>query len=195
MRPSLAGLALAAALTAAPAAAPAAAGAQEPAPALAPAPAPARGEEGGTLKLIVYDGKGRLLDRDHFLAFIGRADRKTPPDPDDAGILVASPEGYGAAKPHLEQVGSLLALRWSGPSRVALSLPWPVPDDGFSTVWADKGGSGFSDGDVVYLNEEVALTQYRAFKDEWIKHEKDMTPPSQSPLSSLPTSQLLIWPR
>lgn len=148
-------------------------GAQEPKD-----PAPP-GAGGSSVKLIAYDGGGHAMDLPKFLAFIGRADRKNPPDPAEAGIFAASPEGLAAAKPELKQSGALLTLRWEGLARIALSLPWPVAEDGFSTVWADKGGAGFSDGDVLYLNEEIALAQHRFFKEAWLKHTKDMDPAYQ----------------
>lgn len=130
----------------------------------------------GTIKLIAYDAKGHLLDLNHFLAYIGRADHKDPPDPAKAGIAVTSPDGLAFQKATLAQQGPLLTLSWDKLGRVRLSLPWPVADDGFSTVWIDHDNAGYSDGDVVYLNEEITRTQYRLFKDAWLRHTKDMDP-------------------
>jgi hypothetical protein len=130
----------------------------------------------GTIKLIAYDAKGHLLDLNHFLAYIGRADAKDHPDAAKAGIVVTSPDGLAFQRPTMAQQGPLLTLSWDKLGRVRLSLPWPIVDDGFSTVGIDHDNGGFSDGDVVYLNEEIARTQYRQFKDSWVHHTKDMDP-------------------
>ncbi len=142
--------------------------------ATSPAFAARRSSSGGSIKLVAYDAKGRPMDLPKLLAFIGRADRK---DGDDPGIAVTAPDGMGWAKPRLEQTGSIVTLEWVELPRIILSLPWPVEDDGFSTVAVDREGRGFQDGDVVYLNEEIALSEYRLFKEAWLKHTKDMDPP------------------
>lgn len=134
------------------------------------------GASGGTIKLIAYDDRGKLMNLERFLAFIGRADGPEQPNPAQAPIMVTSPDGDAGAKPQLKQQGELILLSWRDLPRVRLSLPWPVADDGFSTVWLDKGGSGYADGDVVYLNEDIALTQYRYFKDALERHEAEMQP-------------------
>jgi hypothetical protein len=132
--------------------------------------------ESGTIKVMAYDRKGHPLDLNKFLAYIGRADRKDPPDPNASGIVATSPDGLAFQKVTLSQQGPLILMKWDRLGRVRLSLPWPIEDDGVSTVWADHDGQGFADGDVVYLNEEIAKTQYRLFKDAWVRHTKDMDP-------------------
>ncbi len=116
------------------------------------------------------------MDLARFLAFTGRAERREPLDWRQAGIFVSAPDGSGALKPELRQAGPLLLLNWEKLPRAALSLPWPVAGHGFSTVWADKGGLGFPDGEAVYLNEEIALTQHRLFKQAWTRHTKETEP-------------------
>lgn len=149
--------------------------AQSPKPADAPKRKAAFAEGAGALKLIVYDAKGHPLDLKGFLNFAGRADRKDAA-PENAAVVVTSPEGLGYQKARLEQKGPLITLGWEKLGRVRVGLSWPVADDGFSTVWIDHDGEGFSDGDAVYLNEEIARTQYRLFKEAWLRHTKDMDP-------------------
>lgn len=130
-----------------------------------------------SLKLIVYGPQGGVLDLERFLSFIGRADRREGADQKLSGIFVFPPgDPASAQRPALEQKGDLIVLSWEKLPAAALSLPWPVAGDGFSTVWADKGGAGYSDGDAVFLNEELAITQYRLFKESLRKRTTDWSP-------------------
>jgi len=130
-----------------------------------------------SLKLIVYGPQGGVLDLERFLSFIGRADRREGADQKLSGIFVFPPgDPASAQRPALEQKGDLIVLSWEKLSAAALSLPWPVAEDGFSSVWADKGGAGYSDGDAVFLNEELAITQYRLFKESLRKRTSDWSP-------------------
>jgi hypothetical protein len=144
----------------------------------AAAPSPGRlGPARKSIKLVVYGPGGKILKLADFLSFIGRADRSDAAGPEFSGIFVAPFDGSGSAsRPALEQRGELIVLSWEKMPRVSLSLPWPVADDGFSTVWADKNGEGFSDGDAVFLNEEIAITQYRRFRESLRKRTSDWTP-------------------
>ncbi len=134
--------------------------------------APARS---GTLKILAYDASGKVLDVPGLLAVMGRANRGEEPAP--VPIMASPTDGSpGGERPKLSREGSIVLLSWSAPGRVALSLPWPVGGDGYSTVWADHGGRGFGDGDLVYLNEEIALTQYRLFKEALERHTTQGAP-------------------
>lgn len=130
----------------------------------------------GGLILEAYNGEGKPLDARGLLAFIGRADRArggipVPP------VFVASADGMsGFQRGSLEEQDGKTVLSWLGPARVQFSLPWPVPEDGFSTVWADKRGVGYGDGEKLLLNEEIALSQHAAFKEFWDKRTKDWDP-------------------
>jgi hypothetical protein len=129
-----------------------------------------------SMTIAAYDREGRLLDLPGLLRFIGRADRAGGSDPRLSAIMTASPEDTGYAAAVLEQKGDRLTLAWDRHGRIQLSLPWPVADDGFSTVSADKNGEGFSDGETVSLNEEIAITQYRRFKESLRKRTTDWDP-------------------
>jgi len=158
------------------------ASASAPAPAPSEAPAAAASLPGRpgpvrrSLKLFAFGPSGKALKLEELLAFIGRADRAGPPDPQSSGIAVLGQDDVDAAKPRLEQTGELLTLSWERLPRVSLSLPWPVAGDGFSTVWADKNGAGYADGEAVFLNEEIAITQYRRFKESLRARATDWDP-------------------
>jgi hypothetical protein len=132
---------------------------------------------GGTVEVVAYDAQGKRLDLEGLLRFIGRADGQSPPDPAKAAILAASPDRVPApVKPRLRQEGSKILLSWEKLPRACFNLPWPVAEDGFSSVSIDGEGSGFSDGDVLHLNEQIAATQYRLLRDSLRKHLSDMQP-------------------
>lgn len=124
-----------------------------------------------SVKLIVYDNEGRALDLPGFLRMIGRADQTEPADPARAAVAVE-----GAPKPALREENGIILLEWTRAPTAQLSLPWPIEKDGFSTVWADKEGRGFEPGSTVLLNEEIAITQYRLFRDSLRKHQTEMKP-------------------
>lgn len=136
------------------------------------AAAPARA---ATVKLFAFDEKGAPLSLPGLLARLSRADEKKP-DPDRTPFW-AFPldEKNPPSRVKLAQAGPLLTATWEGgPAR--LELVWPVKEDGYSQVAADNGGNGFTDGSAVFLDEEIALTQYRLFKDSWAKRTTDSEP-------------------
>ncbi|MFA6004748.1 MAG: hypothetical protein WC881_11855, partial [Elusimicrobiota bacterium] len=152
------------------------------APALAaeaPDPLPVKTRLGPSLKkarLQAYDRSGRLLDLQGFLALIGRADRPAAADPERSGVAVTPPDERYSARPVLAQEGGQLTLIWDRLPNIHISLPWPVDEDGFSTVWLDKNGDGYADGDVIAVNEEIAITHYRRLKESLRKHVTEWDP-------------------
>jgi hypothetical protein len=133
--------------------------------------APARA---ATVKLFVFDEKGAALGLPGLLARLARADDKKP-DAEKPAFWAFPVDDAPPARVKLAQLGPLVTAAWpGGPAR--LELVWPVKDDGYSQVSADNGGNGFADGAAVFLDEEIALTQYRLFKDSWSKHTRDSQP-------------------
>lgn len=129
-----------------------------------------------TLTVSAYDFKGRLLDEAALAAFIGRADRK-PADPSPADIAAYPIDGMaGFERAKISSTKKRTTIKWSARWPAQLSLVWPIAEDGFSNVWIDKDGSGFTGGESILLNEEIARTQFRIFKEEWIKRTKDWDP-------------------
>jgi hypothetical protein len=124
-----------------------------------------------SVKITAFDASGRALDAARLAAYIGRADKRGGP-----GLWGWSPDGLVGVRPVLSQKGESIVLTWDKIPRLILTLPWPVTEDGFSTVLIDRDGRGLTDGDAIKLNEEVALTQYRHFKESWTAHLKDREP-------------------
>jgi len=124
--------------------------------------APARA---ASIKLFAFDAKGDALDLPGLLARLGRADDRLPRDPDKAAIW-AVPIGAKAepVRVKLAQTGKLVTASWPG-GPAALHLVWPVREDGYSAAIADNGGHGYDDGAAVFLEEEIALTEYRLLKE------------------------------
>lgn len=136
------------------------------------AAAPARA---ASVKLFAFDDKGGPLDARGLTARLARADDKSP-DPDRLPFW-AFPLQDGAApvRVRLAQEGKLVTATWPGGPAV-LRLVWPVKEDGYSAVAADNGGNGYADGAAVFLDEEIAETQYRLFKDSWKRRTTDWQP-------------------
>lgn len=128
------------------------------------------------VKIFAYDDKGIELDLPGLLARIARADEGPPHDPEKSPFWVVPLDGKSAPeRVRLSQKGKLLFASWSGgPAR--LQLVWPVAEDGYNEVLADNNGNGFTDGAAVFLNEEIALTQYRLFKESWKRRTTDWQP-------------------
>jgi len=150
-----------------------------PAPAqdLQAAPEAAAPSPSQSLKLFVYDSRGHLMSLEEFLKFTGRADRSPLPGQGGPAVMAYGLDGLSGQKPAIAQSGPWLSLSWTGAPRISIALTWPIPGDGFSTVLADNGGAGFGSGDAVYLNEEIAFTEYRLFRDAWFRHLDSMRPP------------------
>lgn len=159
-----------------------------PEPRAKPAPArrppleesrPARRGGGGAVRVVAYDEDGRVMNVEHLLALIGRKDRPSDAPATSNPILATSPDGAAGMHVALGQQGPTILLSWEKLPRVKLSLPWPISEDGFSTVWLDNQGKGYQDGDVVYINEEIAETQYRYFKEALERRQMEGQPQYQ----------------
>lgn len=132
--------------------------------------------DAATVKIFAYDDAGVELDLPGLLGRLARADEKPPYDPEKTPLWAFPVDGKSAPqRVRLSQTGKLLFAAWAGgPAR--LELVWPVAGDGVNAVSADNGGNGFADGAAVFLNEEIALTQYRLFKDSWKRRMTDWQP-------------------
>jgi hypothetical protein len=134
--------------------------------------APARA---ATVKIFAYDDKGAPLGLPGLLERLARADDKKPDVEKAAFWALPLDEKTPPSRVKLAQLGPLVTATWpGGPAK--LELVWPVKEDGFSEVLADNDGNGFNDGSAVFLDEEIALTQYRLFKDSWKRRTTDSTP-------------------
>ncbi len=131
-----------------------------------------------TITLDVFDAEGKPVVGPALLAHIAPHAKKPP---ENGGLYVTDLDDTPATgRPWLVVTASSTQLAWSGPARVKISLPWPIADDGFSTVVLDNEGAGYADGDRVVLNEAVALTEYRLFKESF-EHRSTTWEPSYKP--------------
>lgn len=129
-----------------------------------------------TVKLFVFDERGHTLDASGLARRISRTDEKTP-DLAKLPFWAFSLDGSGSpVRVRIVQTGKLLTASWPG-GPATLQLIWPIKDAGFSAVVADNDGHGFSDGAAVFIDEEIAVTEYRLFKDSWKHHIGDYAPP------------------
>ncbi len=135
--------------------------------------APARA---ASVKLFAFDAKGEALDAPGLARRLSRADEKSP-DLEKLAIWAVSTDGkVPRQRLKLSQQGKLVLGTWEKAERVRLELVWPVDEDGYNAVGADKGGPGFGDGELVFLDEEIAVTQYARFKDSWKRRLSDWQP-------------------
>lgn len=135
--------------------------------------APARA---ASVKLFAFDAGGAPLDAAGLVKLLSRADDKTP-DPETLPIWATATDGKAPPQRlKIEQQGKLVLGTWDKAERVRLELVWPVDEDGYNAVAADKGGAGFGDGELVYLDEEIAATQYARFKLSWKRRLSDWQP-------------------
>lgn len=129
-----------------------------------------------SVKLFAFDAKGEPLDAEGLARRLSRADEKTP-DLEKLPLWAASADGKTPRqRVKLSQQGKLVIASWDKAERVSLELVWPVDEDGYNAVGADKGGAGFGDGELVFLDEEIAVTQYARFKDSWKRRLSDWQP-------------------
>ncbi len=135
--------------------------------------APARA---ASVKLFSFDAKGAALDATGLAARLSRADEKTP-DLEKLPLWAVPIDGKSPKqRVKLSQQGKLVLATWEKAERVRFDLVWPVDEDGYNAVAADKGGAGYGDGELVFLDEEIAVTQYARFKESWKRRLSDWQP-------------------
>ena len=125
--------------------------------------APARA---ATVKLFAFDEKGAPLKLAGLLARLSRADEPRPAAGKTAFWALPLDGTTPPARVTLAQTGPLVTASWDG-GPAKLELVWPVKKDGYGDVLADNDGRGFGDGAAVFLDEEIAATQYRLFNESW----------------------------
>ena len=132
--------------------------------------------EAASVKLFAFDAKGVPLDAEGLARRLSRADEKTP-DLEGLPIWAVAIDGKTPRQRlKLSQQGKLVLGSWDKAERVRFELVWPVEEDGYNAVGADKGGAGFGDGELVFLDEEIAATQYARFKKSWKRRLTDWLP-------------------
>ncbi|MDP3541513.1 MAG: hypothetical protein Q8T11_03485 [Elusimicrobiota bacterium] len=147
-----------------------------PLPALFAAFLAAAPADAASLKLLAFDEKGRPLDAEGLARRLSRADDKAP-DLEHLPLWAAAIDGkIPRQRVKLSRQGKLVLATWEKAERVRLELVWPVDEDGFNAVAADKGGAGFGDGELVFLDEEIAATQYARFRASWKRRLSDWLP-------------------
>ena len=127
--------------------------------ALAPVPPCAA----AVVKVEAYGPDGQLLDQ----AALRRTLDPLGASP-TSGLRLSRPDGTALdGRPWWVKGSTTPAWRWEGGGRMTASLPWPLPEDGFSTVRLDNGGSGYEDGRTILINEEAARWAYAALQDSY----------------------------
>lgn len=129
-----------------------------------------------SVKLFAFDEKGRALDAEGLARRLSRADEKAP-DLESLPLWAAAIDGKTPRqRVKLSQQGKLVLGSWEKAERVRFELVWPVEEDGYNAVGTDKGGAGFGDGELVFLDEEIAATQYARFRKSWKRRLTDWLP-------------------
>lgn len=133
---------------------------------------------GASVSVTAFDARGRVLDSDGLLRYVApaeSAERGLPAA--HSGLFAADSDGRPlAGRPWWSPKSPGIVWTWEEAPKAVFSLPWPVPDDGFSTVLLDNGGKGFIDGQSFLLNEEAAKTAYRRMQDS-LKRRLALKPP------------------
>lgn len=130
-----------------------------------------------TVILRAFDPLGNELDLVGLNAVFARADEKGVPSPDRLPFwAVPIDDRVPAERVRLAAADKAVTASWDKGDRVRFELVWPVLDDGYNSVRADKEGRGYADGETLFLNEEIAVTQYRAFKESWRRRSTDWSP-------------------
>ncbi len=136
-------------------------------------PTPSRA---ASVKVFAFDEKGAALDAGKLAARVSRSDEKAP-DLEKLPLWAVPVDGKSPKqRVKLSQQGKLVLVSWDKAERVRFELVWPVDEDGYNAVGADKGGPGFGDGELVFLDEEIAVTQYARFKETWKRRISDWQP-------------------
>ncbi len=126
------------------------------------------------MKIAAYDPNGERMGLEALLSLISRED--SDGGASERTLVVSRPDKVSKPVRFELRDEDGIVLLWEKLSRVRVGFPWPVKEDGFSTIWIDNGGEGYKDGDSILLNEELALGQYRAFKESREARLRDFSP-------------------
>lgn len=133
-----------------------------------------------TLRLEAYGSDGRLLDQAALRALLDPAGSSPT-----SGLRLGAPDGAALeGRPWWVAGATTPTVSWEGGPRAALSLPWPLPEDGFSTVRLDSGGLGYEDGRVILVNEEAARWAYAALQESYKERTAAWKPPYRPSLKA-----------
>ena len=122
--------------------------------------APARA---AVVRLEAYGPDGLLLDQASLRALLDPA-QSAP----SSGLRLSGPDGTPLeGRPWWVEGSTTPAWSFEGGSRAVATLPWPIPEDGYSTVRLDAEGLGYEDGRVILVNEEAARWAYSAMQDSF----------------------------
>ena len=115
------------------------------------------------VRLEAYGPDGRLLDQSGLRALLDPA-AAVP----GSGLRLSGIDGAAlGGRPWWVDGSTAPAWSWEGSSRAVASLPWPLPEDGYSTVRLDADGLGYEDGRVILVNEEAARWAYGALQESF----------------------------
>ncbi|PIR15539.1 MAG: hypothetical protein COV48_13780, partial [Elusimicrobia bacterium CG11_big_fil_rev_8_21_14_0_20_64_6] len=116
------------------------------------------------------------LDAQGLARRLSRADEKTPDLERLPLWAVSTDDRIPPQRLIISQEGKLIMGSWEKAERVQLKLIWPVDEDGYNAVGADNGDQGYGDGELVFLDEAIAVTQYARFKESWKRRLSDWQP-------------------
>lgn len=146
--------------------------------AAAAALASAAPSQASTLTLRAYDSDGRLLSQRELVERISPRSSKGRGTARSSALFVTDLDGNPVeGRPWWAETSTAAVLSWKNATRIKLSLPWPVAEEGFSTVFLDKEGAGYSDGDVVDLDAEILATMNRLFLESLKDRTASWDPP------------------
>lgn len=135
--------------------------------------------QAATVRVEAYDSEGRLLDQAALRRLLDPAGLAP-----SSGLRLSAPDGSALeGRPWWVEGSSEPAWRWDGGPRMSASFPWPLPEDGYSTVTIDAGGAGYEDGRTLLINEEAARWAYAALV-ETIKERTTAWSPPYAPSSA-----------
>lgn len=135
--------------------------------------APASHVRAAVVRLEAYGSDGMLLDQAGLRSLLDPA-AASP----SSGLRLTAPDGSPLeGRPWWVAGSTTPAWAWEGGSRAVAGLPWPLPEDGYSTVRLDADGLGYEDGRVILINEEAARWAYGAMQDSFKERTGSWKPP------------------
>lgn len=119
-----------------------------------------------SVKIMAFDPGGRLLDSKGLLRHIAPAAKSATGVPiESSGLFLTDSIGIPAeGRPWWRKDADKPVWTWKNAERIKITLPWPIEKDGFSTVSLDGKGKGYTDGQTILLNEEIAVTAYHRMR-------------------------------
>lgn len=141
-----------------------------------------KNEENRTLTILAFDDDGNQLNYNSFKSKLR-----------DTLLVSTIDDNYVDGRPWLKQKDDKPIIEWRQ-NTIKISIAWELPTTGYSTIYLDNEGQGYSSSQVINFNFEALKTQWGIFKKYYDQRKNSKLPyiPSRSFLELYEQTKVLV---